>query len=142
MTVVGCFSFFVKQKTADEMRIRDWSSDLCSSDLDDRFRPLHDFVAGADGAPSPMEGVIQTLGQLYGQLNRMASAANQGEVAVGDALSGSGAAQQLQSGAPPLPAPIKNWVESVAKHSSSSPGGGPTSTEDLRVGKGGGRTWR
>src|SRR3546814_1171026 len=28
----GCF-FFFKQKTAYEMRIRDWSSDVCSSDL-------------------------------------------------------------------------------------------------------------
>src|SRR3546814_9643991 len=26
-------SFFFKQKTADEMRISDWSSDVCSSDL-------------------------------------------------------------------------------------------------------------
>src|SRR3546814_7590042 len=26
-------SFFVKQKTAYEMRISDWSSDVCSSDL-------------------------------------------------------------------------------------------------------------
>src|SRR3546814_2340492 len=25
--------YFVKQKTADEMRISDWSSDVCSSDL-------------------------------------------------------------------------------------------------------------
>src|SRR3546814_6477576 len=31
----GCISrfFFFKQKTADEMRISDWSSDVCSSDL-------------------------------------------------------------------------------------------------------------
>src|SRR3546814_11867545 len=28
----GCF-FFFKQKTAYEMRISDWSSDVCSSDL-------------------------------------------------------------------------------------------------------------
>src|SRR3546814_4350549 len=27
------FVFFFKQKTADEMRISDWSSDVCSSDL-------------------------------------------------------------------------------------------------------------
>src|SRR3546814_9130172 len=27
------FFFFVKQKTAYEMRISDWSSDVCSSDL-------------------------------------------------------------------------------------------------------------
>src|SRR3546814_20091563 len=36
--VVVCFSFFIvffffKQKTAYEMRISDWSSDVCSSDL-------------------------------------------------------------------------------------------------------------
>src|SRR3546814_878843 len=41
------FFFFFKQKTAYEMRISDWSSDVCSSDLvslphreEDRHRPL------------------------------------------------------------------------------------------------------
>src|SRR3546814_4124250 len=33
------FFFFFKQKTAYEMRISDWSSDVCSSDL---ARPFHD----------------------------------------------------------------------------------------------------
>src|SRR3546814_1527963 len=28
-----CYCFFFKQKTAYEMRISDWSSDVCSSDL-------------------------------------------------------------------------------------------------------------
>src|SRR3546814_3089197 len=31
--MVGSFIFFFKQKTAYEMRISDWSSDVCSSDL-------------------------------------------------------------------------------------------------------------
>src|SRR3546814_2195736 len=31
--VCCCFFFFFKQKTAYEMRISDWSSDVCSSDL-------------------------------------------------------------------------------------------------------------
>src|SRR3546814_16132266 len=31
-----CFFFFFKQKTAYEMRISDWSSDVCSSDLNRR----------------------------------------------------------------------------------------------------------
>src|SRR3546814_3323396 len=31
--------FFFKQKTAYEMRISDWSSDVCSSDLDDALVP-------------------------------------------------------------------------------------------------------
>src|SRR3546814_6123724 len=30
---VCCYMFFFKQKTAYEMRISDWSSDVCSSDL-------------------------------------------------------------------------------------------------------------
>src|SRR3546814_10474989 len=31
--IFGTFFFFFKQKTAYEMRISDWSSDVCSSDL-------------------------------------------------------------------------------------------------------------
>src|SRR3546814_93595 len=37
--LVFCFFFFFKQKTAYEMRISDWSSDVCSSDLSD-FGPF------------------------------------------------------------------------------------------------------
>src|SRR3546814_16782709 len=33
-----CYFFFCKQKTAYEMRISDWSSDVCSSDLPTRRR--------------------------------------------------------------------------------------------------------
>src|SRR3546814_16043629 len=36
MVVYCFFFFFFKQKTAYEMRISDWSSDVCSSDLADR----------------------------------------------------------------------------------------------------------
>src|SRR3546814_4512506 len=35
-----CIVFFFKQKTAYEMRIIDWSSDVCSSDLKDKSLPL------------------------------------------------------------------------------------------------------
>src|SRR3546814_3279024 len=34
-----CFFFFFNQKTAYEMRISDWSSDVCSSDLLNRGDP-------------------------------------------------------------------------------------------------------
>src|SRR3546814_18385299 len=43
--------FFVKQKTAYEMRISDWSSDVCSSDLqrvDHRSDRAHHHAADAD----------------------------------------------------------------------------------------------
>src|SRR3546814_6615146 len=33
LLTVDCFFFFFKQKTAYELRISDWSSDVCSSDL-------------------------------------------------------------------------------------------------------------
>src|SRR3546814_2253830 len=33
--MLWCCFFFVKQKTAYEMRISDWSSDVCSSDLNE-----------------------------------------------------------------------------------------------------------
>src|SRR3546814_2218968 len=36
MRLFCVFFFFFKQKTAYEMRISDWSSDVCSSDLDRR----------------------------------------------------------------------------------------------------------
>src|SRR3546814_3539915 len=37
--------FFFKQKTAYEMRISDWSSDVCSSDLGAQQQPKHAHVA-------------------------------------------------------------------------------------------------
>src|SRR3546814_1913620 len=45
------FFFFFKQKTAYEMRISDWSSDVCSSDLDLTARPApgHDRFAFHSG---------------------------------------------------------------------------------------------
>src|SRR3546814_1071201 len=53
-----CVVFFFKQKTAYEMRISDWSSDVCSSDLNavdlgerqalaDRLRGVEQPVGGA-----------------------------------------------------------------------------------------------
>src|SRR3546814_13029505 len=60
MLCIFCrYCFFFKQKTAYEMRISDWSSDVCSSDLENiggcprlsrsRYRPCTDFAAGGRG---------------------------------------------------------------------------------------------
>src|SRR3546814_12530150 len=73
--------FFFKQKTAYEMRISDWSSDVCSSDLiglgvgigdmDDRMvLPPLDHAVGAERAapvgaefePPPMAGIAKVDG--------------------------------------------------------------------------------
>src|SRR3546814_2531837 len=52
-----CF-FFFKQKTAYEMRISDWSSDVCSSDL----RPLR--VHGEASGSELAERVVELLEQV------------------------------------------------------------------------------
>src|SRR3546814_4461595 len=48
------FFFFFKQKTAYEMRISDWSSDVCSSDLPDflKFSPNNRMPAIIDSEPA------------------------------------------------------------------------------------------
>src|SRR3546814_5018938 len=43
--------FFFKQKTAYEMRISDWSSDVCSSDLDERTPVRAGHQAGRGDRP-------------------------------------------------------------------------------------------
>src|SRR3546814_5025828 len=52
--VLFCFFFFFKQKTAYEMRISDWSSDVCSSDLG--LGPV------ADMAPVERTGRLEDAG--------------------------------------------------------------------------------
>src|SRR3546814_5120788 len=44
--------FFVKQKTAYELRISDWSSDVCSSDLDDELTGLAGLDFGWQLSPA------------------------------------------------------------------------------------------
>src|SRR3546814_2767727 len=46
---IGCVVFFFKQKTAYEMRISDWSSDVCSSDLPS-VRP-NSILTGSSTSP-------------------------------------------------------------------------------------------
>src|SRR3546814_5058502 len=62
MAQVGWVFFFFKQKTAYEMRISDWSSDVCSSDLAGvgrRFRGQQigrAHVAAGEADPGEEEG--------------------------------------------------------------------------------------
>src|SRR3546814_3339971 len=55
--------FFFKQKTAYEMRISDWSSDVCSSDLDGRRRHVLDG-SGAGQSAAVGQGGDPRLGFL------------------------------------------------------------------------------
>src|SRR3546814_7869546 len=75
--------FFFKQKTAYEMRISDWSSDVCSSDLrrarrvqrmDDlprfprRIEPVRVERDDAEAGLRALEGVRQQAAMLLGQI--------------------------------------------------------------------------
>src|SRR3546814_1320647 len=52
-----CIFFFFKQKTAYEMRISDWSSDVCSSDLPPRAHPRIYRPRQGQGRPVPADGL-------------------------------------------------------------------------------------
>src|SRR3546814_10122840 len=62
---VYCLFFFFKQKTAYEMRISDWSSDVCSSDL---FKALANDILEEKGKRFA-ELSQSNLGKLLGPFN-------------------------------------------------------------------------
>src|SRR3546814_6037946 len=67
MFIVFCFVycfffFFFKQKTAYEMRISDWSSDVCSSDLGLR---THRAESGGDESPASGSSSVEFRQRLH-----------------------------------------------------------------------------
>src|SRR3546814_3140175 len=63
MACLGVMFFFFKQKTADGMRISDWSSVVCSSDLDFDDADVRDRQTA-----DPRVGVVLQPGALLVQL--------------------------------------------------------------------------
>src|SRR3546814_5222556 len=64
--LLGVHCFFVKQKTAYELRISDWSSDVCSSDLP----TLSSYYELAHRAPG---GIYELLAFNERDLDRLVS---------------------------------------------------------------------
>src|SRR5213594_3490164 len=56
MLIFFFFFFFFKQKTAYEISVRDWSSDVCSSDLDLEAGVYLEEVEGARGVQDELDG--------------------------------------------------------------------------------------
>src|SRR3546814_2654233 len=75
---VSFFVFFFKQKTAYEMRISDWSSDVCSSDLRTEL-----IVRGASGI---VASGLSTLALFY-IMQAMPTAARLGGMILGVGVS-------------------------------------------------------
>src|SRR3546814_13381580 len=62
---VVLYVFFFKQKTAYEMRISDWSSDVCSSDLPERTTSdvVNSLIASREHSPHGILPVWQFAGR-------------------------------------------------------------------------------
>src|SRR3546814_2126358 len=68
-----CVLFFFKQKTAYEMRISDWSSDVCSSDLIEAFywaATLGNFAIAADRLHITQSSLSKRIAELEYSLQR------------------------------------------------------------------------
>src|SRR3546814_10334587 len=83
-----CMVFFFKQKTAYEMRISDWISDVCSSDLqlvpcDDPHFASHASSRCGNQAEVPKTGILQTTSER--QLARQQIKGRRGMIEIGRA---------------------------------------------------------
>src|SRR3546814_10250169 len=74
---VMCF-FFFKQKTAYEMRISDWSSDVCSSDLPgNRVPPSVPIPRALENAPESSTPKPQAASETMNMLTKIGRAEDQ-----------------------------------------------------------------
>src|SRR3546814_1220181 len=65
---IAVFFFFVKQKTAYEMRISDWSSDVCSSDLGSEAAspiPARRALRAVSGSPATKRYRVSAGGYAF-----------------------------------------------------------------------------
>src|SRR3546814_10585091 len=82
-----CVRFFFKQKTAYEVRISDWSSDVCSSDLPsgpaqsgNRSAPMVCFSMSNGRQKSGLCNTSMQLMKPFGRLTRRRSEAHTSEL--------------------------------------------------------------
>src|SRR3546814_5124407 len=68
--MVGVFCFFFKQKTAYEMRISDWSSDVCSSDLRAPGGVAHYMGGAVEGTGRLRQGVGAAIVAILGHVEK------------------------------------------------------------------------
>src|SRR3546814_4259207 len=74
------FVFFFKQKTAYEMRISDWSSDVCSSDLINRLKRDRNAVILAHNYQTPE--IFHCVADIVGDSLALAREAEQSDADV------------------------------------------------------------
>src|SRR3546814_12842757 len=120
--------FFFKQKTAYEMRISDWSSDVCSSDLDEMVRcvtergmieraPLlgdfdRDPAERRDDIPRPFDGLAGPRGDREPRPRHAADfafgIAGKGHRRMDRGRHRAGIVERLEDGSPAAPADVEH----------------------------------
>src|SRR3546814_16038609 len=88
--LVYCVFFFFKQKTAYEMRISDWSSDVCSSDLE--CKPLSFLLLSRRSRLPLQPGLPLRRGAGWRGRSEIDGLARAGRPSAADAPKASGAA--------------------------------------------------
>jgi type VI secretion system protein ImpL len=81
--------------------------------VEDRFTWLHDLVDRKDGQPSQLDGMIQTLAEVFQELNRLNFAGG-----VGSTQGDSPALARFQEASARLPGPMQRWAAQIAAGSS------------------------
>src|SRR3546814_15072685 len=72
--------FFFKQKTAYEMRISDWSSDVCSSDLTPMMKQVRFRTLGCYPLTGAIESNADTLEKIIAEMLVATTSERQGRV--------------------------------------------------------------
>ncbi len=85
--------------------------------VEQRFEWLNEFAVGVEGAPSPLDEVMEKLTNLYQELNRLS-------ISGGNANLDGGAGTELQLLLGRMPDPMKRWVEQVTSGSAGATIGG------------------
>lgn len=89
--------------------------------VQDRFEWLHNLVDGVEGAPSQLDSVVQTMTEVYRELNRLSLGQGNGIV---NQAGGGNAAAKLQAETGRLPGPMQRWANQIASGSSGIAAGG------------------
>src|SRR3546814_15993529 len=134
LLVLLFFFFFFKQKTAYEMRISDWSSDVCSSDL----RALLGRIV-PHGDVNPLLGKLGITGGIELAPAEIVAAAWEGKTVAIGANSGLTLERRRVNGEPRLEI---SGFDPRSLLALKAKGCFPERSEERRVGKEGGSTCR
>lgn len=96
--------------------------------VNDRFKPLRDYVASAAGAPSRLDEALAKLGELYQQVSRAATAPDQNAALLAGLTTGAGGggqlSMQIKAMAAGMPAPLGAMAAAAAQNAAGVAVGG------------------